>query len=249
MAHFTDQSRYEYKYKINAVIMSQIREFIQPFTKYDDHLEKCGHRQYTVRSIYFDTPEFDFYYEKLDGVKIRKKLRVRTYNDIDDYAFLEIKRKYLNCVAKERSRLSILTIERLINTHENCVYEFPQNDHSARIVSGRFLYNLLKKGLVPILLVVYEREAYVDKMIDHNRLTIDINLRALSKPDLRDMMNTDNFKYITGNDVILELKFNNFMPKWMKDLASEFKLKRQSISKYCLGIHACYDCLADGEIL
>jgi SPX domain protein involved in polyphosphate accumulation len=249
MVRFGDQSRYEYKYFINAALVSPIRDYIKPYTQIDSHLKNYKRRTYTVRSIYFDTTALDFYYEKMDGVKIRKKLRVRTYDNTGDYAFLEIKRKYVNCVAKERSRLSILTIERLINAPENYAYEFPQDDHNARLVSGKFLYNLLKKGLVPTLLVVYEREPYIDKVIDQNRLTFDRNVRVLSNPDLSEIMDTDNIVPVTGDRIILELKFNDTMPQWMKNLTAEFGLKRQSISKYCLGIEACRDAYEDGETL
>jgi SPX domain protein involved in polyphosphate accumulation len=249
MVRFGDQSRYEYKYIINATLALQVKDFIKPYTQMDSHLREAGHQQYTVRSVYFDTPALDYYYEKMDGVKIRKKLRVRTYDDTDDYAFLEIKRKYVNCVAKERSRLSILTIERLINAPENNTYEFPQDDYNARLVSGKFLYNLLKKGLVPTLLVVYEREAYIEKGLDKNRVTIDTNVRVLSKPDLSELMDTDNFVTVTDDRVILELKFDDMMPQWMKNLTAEFRLKKQSISKYCLGIDACRDAFKDGETL
>ncbi len=249
MVLFGDQSRYEYKYIINAALVSRIRDYIEPYTQMDSHLQKYKRQTYTVRSLYFDTPTLDFYYEKMDGVKIRKKLRVRTYDDTDDYAFLEIKRKYVNCVAKERSRMSILTIERLINAPENNSYEFPPDDHNARLVSGKFLYNLLKKGLVPTLLVVYEREAYTEKGLDQNRVTIDKNICALSKPDLGEIMQTDHCVPVTGDRVILELKFDDMMPQWMKNLTIELKLKKQSISKYCLGIDTCRDAFENGETL
>ena len=89
MTQFADRSRYEYKFKIPLDLIDDVRKFILPYTKFDPYLEKHGNQRYTVRSIYFDTPELDFYYEKIDGVKIRKKLRVRTYNRVSDFAFLE----------------------------------------------------------------------------------------------------------------------------------------------------------------
>jgi len=239
MVQYADQSRYEFKYKITNDMIPLIRDYSIPFTSVDPHLKKVAENKYTVRSIYFDTPTLDFYYEKRDGLKIRKKLRVRTYNEMDDYAFLEIKRKFVNCVAKERSRLPFLVIERLINTPEDSAIEYPQDDHNARLVSGKFVYNLLKKGLLPVLLVVYEREAYIGLGDENERLTIDTDVRAIAEPDLGDILNTKDFIPSFEDAGILELKFNESMPSWMKSLILEFGLKKQSISKYCLGVDAC----------
>jgi SPX domain protein involved in polyphosphate accumulation len=249
MALFGNQSRYEFKYAIDMALIPQIRKFIKPYTNFDANLKDVNSKYYTVRSIYFDTPELDFYYEKMDGLKIRKKLRVRTYDNGNDYAFLEIKRKYNNCVVKERTRLSISTIGHLINTSEHSACELPGDDYTARLVSGKFLYNLLKKGLLPTLLVVYEREAYQGKIIVKDRITIDSDLRVLIKPELGDILNNINFVKVTADQAILELKFNNRMPKWMKNLSAEFRLRKQSISKYCLGLDACRNGSMDGEIL
>jgi SPX domain protein involved in polyphosphate accumulation len=239
MVQYADQSRYEYKFKITNEMIPLIRDYSIPYTTVDPHLKNATENKYTVRSIYFDTPTLDFYYEKMDGLKIRKKLRVRTYNDMDDYAFLEIKRKFVNCVAKERSKLPFMVIERLISTPEESAIEYPQDDYNSRLVSGKFVYNLLKKGLVPILLVVYEREAYIGLADKNARLTLDTNVRAVAEPDLGNILNTKDFVPSFGDAGILELKFNDSMPQWMKDLVTEFGLRKESISKYCLSIDAC----------
>lgn len=239
MVQYADQSRYEYKYKITDDLIPRIREYSKVYTTTDPHLKKSSQSKYTVRSIYFDTPDLDFYYEKKEGLKIRKKLRVRTYNEMNDFAFLEIKRKFVNCVAKERSKLPFMVIERLINTPDESAIEYPENDHNSRVVSGKFVYNLLKKGLLPVLLVVYEREAYIGIKDERERLTIDTNVRSIAEPDLGDILNTEDFIPTFKGAGILELKFDDFMPQWMKNLVREFNLKKQSISKYCLGIDCC----------
>jgi SPX domain protein involved in polyphosphate accumulation len=210
-----------------------------PYTTVDPHLMNIEENKYTVRSIYFDTPELDFYYEKMDGLKIRKKLRIRTYNKMNDFAFLEIKRKFVNCIAKERSKLPFLVIEKLINTPEDSAIEYPQDDYNSRLVSGKFVYNLLKKGLLPILLVVYEREAYIGLADERVRLTIDTDVRAIAEPDLGDILNNNGFVPAIKDVGILEMKFDDIMPQWMKNLVTELDLTKESISKYCLGIDAC----------
>lgn len=239
MTQLADRSRYEYKFKIPLDLINDVRKFIKPYMKFDPYLEKHGNRRYTVRSIYFDTPELDFYYEKIDGVKIRKKLRVRTYNQVSDFAFLEIKRKYINCIAKERSQMPFVDIEKLIDAPDQSAFEYSGDDRNGRLVSGKFLYNLLKKGLEATLLVVYDREAYVSQSNPDTRVTFDMNLRVQYRPNLRDLVDDKQFVIVTKNYVIMEFKFDDFMPQWMKTLIKDFGIRKESISKYCLGIEAC----------
>ena len=84
--------RKEYKYYAPYILLEPLRQrFLQNMTN-DPFCQGEREKLYTVRSIYFDTPHLLFYYEKLDGLKIRKKLRIRTYNNYcqDSKAFIEI---------------------------------------------------------------------------------------------------------------------------------------------------------------
>ena len=52
-----------------------------------------GTHGYLIRSLYFDTPFDDDYFEKQSGVETRRKVRLRCYDPKDDYAMLELKQK------------------------------------------------------------------------------------------------------------------------------------------------------------
>jgi SPX domain protein involved in polyphosphate accumulation len=236
MNPYIDKSRYEFKYWLTLEKIPEVRDYVKTYADLDPFLRSHRRKKYTVRSIYFDTPELDSYYERMDGVKIRKKLRVRAYSTMDDFAFLEIKRKYVNAVIKERSKMPFVLIEKLVNTPEHTVFEFESQDHNGRLVSGKFMYNLLKKGLVPSLLIAYEREAYVGQEDQNNRLTIDTHIRSQFQPDFEDMFYEKNFIPVVTDKGILELKFDNFMPKWMRSCIQTFRLQKRRISKYCLSI-------------
>jgi SPX domain protein involved in polyphosphate accumulation len=81
-----------------------------------DILQKQESGEYTVRSVYYDTPGFHCYQEKMDGVKVRKKFRIRGYNQPaeDSIVFLEIKRKYENFIEKNRAPLLYKDLEALL---------------------------------------------------------------------------------------------------------------------------------------
>ncbi len=73
-------NRLEYKYLVPMELLPTIRKEIAPFVEVDPHMLKTGWNYYTVHSLYFDTPDLSYYYDKIEGIDIRKKVRLRRYN-------------------------------------------------------------------------------------------------------------------------------------------------------------------------
>ena len=73
-------SRYEIKYAVPESSIPEISRMLRLYAVHDPFTPPSKSMEYTVRSVYYDTPGLEFYYQKLDGIKIRKKLRIRTYN-------------------------------------------------------------------------------------------------------------------------------------------------------------------------
>ena len=240
MKLMSDIERRELKYFIPYKLISPIREFISPFMELDPYSAERKNHEYTIRSIYFDSDQFDFYYEKLDGIKIRKKLRVRTYNEVDSTScfFFEIKRRFENRIFKERIKGNIDSLEQV------CIQQQMPNEsifdsQNSKNSLGRFIYNLKLKSLRPVLLVIYEREAFIGAINPEIRLTFDKDVRISLFPDFKDNFEDTRPQFVTNERCVLELKFNSFMPKWMRTLVGVFNLRAQSISKYCMGIDCC----------
>ena len=235
-----DKGRRELKYYIPPSHISKVLSITRPYIEVDPYAAERENNDYTIRSIYFDTKQLDFYYDKIDGLEVRKKVRVRAYNEFlaDGSAFLEIKRKYNNNIVKERTQIPYKNIERVCVNLENTNGHLHKWTNDAAVMN-RFLYNLRQLNLHPSLLVTYEREAYIGKMDDTLRVTFDKNVRALAAPKLHEMFCEDGFEDVTNGQCILELKFTGFMPKWMRSLVAVLEFRAQSISKYCLGLDAC----------
>jgi SPX domain protein involved in polyphosphate accumulation len=232
-------SRYEIKYAVPESSIMEISRMLRLFAVHDPFTPPSKRMEYTVRSVYYDTPTLEFYYQKLDGLKVRKKLRIRTYGHEKDIAFLEIKRRYTDIVVKERVKLHYDQIESLVRGDTDWLSEDAGHPHKTTLIAGKFLYSLLKMRLMPTLLVIYDREAFAHPLIPTQRATIDHSMRYVPYPVLGDLFQTDGLVRITEPQAILELKFNDFMPKWMRRLESAFHLRQQSVSKYTLGIDAC----------
>ena len=77
-------SRYEFKFLLNKDKARLIENESQYFMKFDKNANKNSDYKYFVRSLYFDDINSSNFYEKVDGMKIRKKYRLRTYSKINN---------------------------------------------------------------------------------------------------------------------------------------------------------------------
>jgi len=96
----------------------------------------------------------------------------------------------------------------------------------------------LVKNLKPVILVIYDRVPFTEKVDTTNRLriTIDKNLRSSAFPRITDLYKEEEIVHSLKGYFILEVKFNEHYPVWMKSIITNLKLKRQSLSKYVISI-------------
>ena len=229
--------RYEYKYIVPNNVLDPLRDYILPFVELDKHAVGREYNHYTVRSIYFDTPAYDFYYEKIEGIKNRKKVRLRGYdqNGMDEVVFLEIKRKYDIPIIKYRSPLKFRHALEIFQEHNLNGYAIEKfSSMEGYENSKRFFYQVFSKNLRPVVLVVYEREPYLSKFDKTVRITFDKNLRGTGYPALEGLYEDGELMSALHNRFIMEVKFNNIFPGWLNPVISKFGLRKQSASKYVM---------------
>lgn len=125
-------------------MICDVSRAIRKYAAFDPFVPK-NTDHYTVKTLYLDTPDLLYYYEKMDGLKVRKKLRIRTYGDDHSTAFLEIKRRYIDIVVKERAKYTSKEIRGLIE--EGGTHLLPdhtlEHDKATRL-AGKFLYYTLR---------------------------------------------------------------------------------------------------------
>ena len=66
--------RYEFKYFMSSKISQEIFRQSLNFMKIDNFALKNKNQKYLVRSLYFDNNDYSNFFEKVDGIKIRKKI-------------------------------------------------------------------------------------------------------------------------------------------------------------------------------
>ncbi len=232
--------RYEYKYFVPNSKMDMLRNMIAPFVQYDKFSDKMPEKHYTVRSIYFDTPEYDCFFEKVEGIKHRKKFRLRGYNRPNDEkgnVFFEIKRKYEDPILKNRAPAEFDNALNLFESNNPDFYHpdlilYPLAEENLK----RFFYHYHNRKLRPVVLVIYEREAFLGLHDDTIRVTFDKNLRSVAFPSLDELYEENRVRRSLSNKFILEVKFNDHYPAWMKPIIGALGVKRQSASKYVISI-------------
>lgn len=231
----------EYKYLLPFSVYSKINCEMLPYLVPDKNTQGKTSNDYTVRSLYFDSPQLKYYFEKIEGIKIRKKIRIRVYDNYtpEKKAFLEIKRKNEGYVYKERAQLYFKNIDEFLETGEAENFIIcPQSDGKAIGYARTFFYYLIQENLHPTILVTYEREPYYYKFDDDLRITFDKNLRYLSFTDHSELFEEKKLKPALNNKVIIEIKFNRTFPVWLKNIISRYGLQRQALSKYTICLQA-----------
>ncbi len=226
--------RYEFKYLVPIEQYSALRSAVLPFLRADPFAARQPDGKYTVRSIYFDTAGFDMYHTKVDGIAHRMKVRLRGYNrgGPDSLVFMEIKRKYESPIQKSRSSASYGVVLDLfkgkaIDQLEGAITE-PDN-------ARRFFYQVLSRNLRPVVNIIYEREPFMGANLNPEndfRLTFDLHLRSVAYPGVDELFEDKDVRFAFPGYFILEIKFNQYCPAWIKPLLEDFQLRKEPASKY-----------------
>ncbi len=199
----------------------------------DPHNGPAG---YAIRSLYFDTLDDGDFWEKIDGVEVRRKLRLRCYGPGDGTAKLELKQKQ-----GEYQRKRSLTVCRA-DAEALC-----RGDYRPLLGLGdpfaAECYSLLCAGCYrPRALVEYRRLAFVARE-NETRLTFDSEVRATES--CFDLFSPALCLYpvLDPWQVVLEVKYNGFLLGYIQDLLAGVDRRTLSVSKYALSRSAVYGAL------
>lgn len=192
-----------------------------------------GTHGYMVRSLYYDTPFDDDYFEKQAGVETRRKVRLRCYDPNAGYAMLELKQKQGIHQMKRSLRVSKRDAEKLVTGDYT-----PLLTYSEPFAAE--MYALMRcRCYQPKTIVQYNRKAYVAKE-NKIRITFDNQIMATESSyalfDSRLNMNPVLDPY----NVVLEVKFNGFLLEYIKQLINCVDKSELSVSKYCLARQNAY---------
>tara|TARA_B100000780_G_C21073067_1_gene431894 strand:+ start:489 stop:1238 length:750 start_codon:yes stop_codon:yes gene_type:complete len=231
--------RYEFKYLLNRESANQIKEKAKKFMLIDSHAKKEKNQSYFVRSLYFDSDKCQNFYDKVDGVRSRKKFRLRTYDSQsseDNLIYLEIKGRHLERTFKKRTQIKSAHLKFFYDNNKlpKLLSFYPNND-----VVRDFVFTYLKTKIRPKVLIDYTRQPFINKYGLYFRLTFDSNLFSNRSKKLFIKKSTLSQLNTYPGLTILELKFERSIPLWFLRIIQSHNLNRKSISKFVLGMCKC----------
>ncbi|MDP7367702.1 MAG: polyphosphate polymerase domain-containing protein [Candidatus Pacebacteria bacterium] len=232
--------RLEFKYILDAKQFKEIKMLLRKYVNLDEFVNNTKHGFYEVLSLYYDSPKFYSYWEKIDGAKKRRKIRLRTYRTdgaLSSNIFFEIKRKHDSIVLKDRFVLNGNDYENLINRGDFFNSDSMNDDNRSHLLEEfHFVKGL--RSISPKILVSYNREPYLCKFNKNVRITFDYAIKAKRGEHL--LHNENNFIDVSGTKVIMEIKFKGALPFYIENIIKRYNLSRVPYSKYCEGVEACY---------
>lgn len=216
--------RHELKYLISFADYLAIRQRIRTLMKLDENASKDG--KYLIRSIYFDNADDKALREKIDGVQKREKFRIRYYNDDFSYITLEKKMKHNSLCLKLDAVITEKECRKLLSGDTGWMIA-----HESDIV--RELYcKMNSQQLRPRVLVSYIREPYVYEA-GNVRVTFDSHIRtSLFHREFLEEKTYDISALDNHGEHILEVKYDEFIPKVIVDLLQTNGIRQQAFSKY-----------------
>ena len=213
--------RHEYKFLISPNAARLLKLRLPHIMGRDPHAGPTG--QYTIRSLYFDDPNFTAFRDKVDGVDNRTKYRIRCYNGDTSRCRLERKEKKGHLTRKAGQSIQAQDALALQNR------TFPHGEglcEELRLLCA-------SQGLRPMVLVDYDRTPFVCTA-GNVRITLDENLRT--RPYCGDLFDTHQsmMPVLEDNQVILEVKFDDYLPGYLRDVLADIPKIPMAISKFAM---------------
>ena len=217
--------RHELKYFITPGDAEILKQRLGALLIRDENVDDTG--VYKIRSLYFDDYRNSAYEEKMMGIASRKKYRIRVYNDSDTVIHLERKFKQRDVIAKQSASLTREEAQMIIRGKYQFLLKNPQQ------LCREFYYECISNLMRPKVIVDYEREPYVYASGDV-RITFDTDVRAvLLRQDIFDS-NLPAFNVLEPGQVILEVKYTEFLPNLIKKLLPQRTSQILAVSKYIM---------------
>jgi len=168
-------NRFEIKYQISLQERDRLLNLIQPFMRLDPHV--TNNYDYEVRSLYFDSNFQHSFIEKINGIAIRKKLRIRYYPDFanaeEKFAFIEIKKKINENVAKSRVFVPLTDAVKILNENSNEALRFFDSASAQDQQILKEIWWLNKRyNLKATCIVSYKRRPFLSKLEKTFRLIL-----------------------------------------------------------------------------
>lgn len=212
--------RHEIKHEISFTDMLILRQRLRAVAYPDPH---AVDGKYFIRSLYFDNLSDKALMEKINGVNRREKFRIRYYNGDTSVIHLEKKSK-IDSLGNKQS--APLTREQAQSIVDGDIDRLPESGFPLI----RELYSKMRtQGIAPKTIVDYTREPFIFPA-GNVRVTLDYNVRSGMR--CTDFLNPDCVTVPVSDSIILEVKWDGFLPDIIRDAVHLTDTREGAFSKY-----------------
>ena len=213
--------RHEWKHVINMADLAAIRARLRAVAEPDPHAVEG---RYLIRSLYFDNARDKALREKIDGVNMREKFRIRYYNGDTSVIHLEKKSRHSGLGSKFSADLTAEEAQAIVDGRLDWMLE------SGRPLVQELYCKMRGQGLKPKTIVEYTREPYRYRP-GNVRVTFDYDIRTGLQ--CTDFLYPDWMTIPAGDaGIILEVKWDEYLPDIIRDAVWMPGRRETAFSKY-----------------
>lgn len=227
--------RHEYKFIISISQSVILKERLTGLMKRDVNSGEKG--SYEIRSIYFDDVHNSCFKQNEAGIDPRAKYRIRSYRLSDERIVLEKKIKQNGMTKKLQQKLTKEQYEILKRCDDRGVLKRPADKelffHDQPPLVKELLSLKQMRLMCPKVIVAYERTPFVEEA-GNVRVTFDDNISSSTK--FEDFFSPGLMKrpIMPVGQTLMEVKFDEFLPEYIKETLELGKLSQTAFSKYYL---------------
>ena len=215
------QMRNELKYPLGRGEYTAIKTRCERIMQRDPHADAQG--RYHIESLYLDDLDDTALMANYSGISRREKFRIRRYNGNNATLHLEKKIKDGGLGTKVACPLSEEEVRRIQ------AGELDWMKAEERPLLRELYARMRTEGLRPRTLVCYTREPFVYGP-GNVRVTFDYDIR--SGVCATDLLNPPVLVPAQPGLVLMEVKWDAFLPDIIRDILQEGTLRVQAFSKY-----------------
>lgn len=214
--------RHEWKHVLSYIDLLSIRARLRAVAESDPHA--IGGK-YLIRSLYFDNLDDRALRQKIDGVNMREKFRIRYYNGDTSFIHLEKKSKRNGLGTKYSALLTAQESQSIVDGNIGWML-----DATDRPLVQELYCKMRYQGLLPKTIVDYIREPFIYRP-GNVRVTFDYDIRT--GMNQTDFLSTSCVMVPAGDaPILLEVKWDEYLPSIIRDCVQTPGRRVTAFSKY-----------------
>ena len=222
-----------------------------------EKLEEDEYAYSHIESLYYDTPDWRMINRSMEKPLYKEKLRVRVYGtmgetqnaNLDQVAFVELKKKFKGIVYKRRMAMSLQGALAFMGgmDYEEAMAAYPATSNDLELeptwrdkqIAAEIRACVDRwQPLAPAMIIAVDRMSLRTNDGSGVRMTFDFNSRWRTNP--LGFGEAEGEQLMPNNEIILEIKAQGSYPLWLVHALDQAKIYPVSNTKYGRAYRAAF---------